>query len=426
LRLSQQTLRSAQDNLEIMVRERTAELTRVNEDLESEIAERMRSEAEKTRLQEQLLQTQKMEAIGILAGGIAHDFNNILSAIVGYASLLKKKMPADDPLLFNTTQILAASERAAGLVKGLLAFSRKQVVVLRPLDLNDIVRGFQNILGRIIGEDIEVRLQCSPARLLIKADRGQIEQVLMNLATNARDAMPQGGALHIATEQITLEADRGDVKQGSYALLSVSDNGTGIDPVSRAHVFEPFYTTKEVGKGTGLGLSIAYGIVRTHGGSIDVSSEPDRGTAVKIYLPLTEMQEGRTPHAHQAPPPSGTETLLLAEDEDLVREATRAILTDHGYTVIEAVDGYDAVRKFREAADRVQLVLCDIVMPRMNGLEACREIKKLRPDVKTIFMSGYTGDIIAQQGITEDGASFLAKPLTPHELLTRIRTVLDQ
>ena len=425
LHQSRAKLQKAREGLEDTVAARTAELKKVNEELENEIAERIRTEEEKTKLQEQLLQTQKMEAIGILAGGVAHDFNNILSAIVGYASILQRKMPQSDPLQQNTTQILAAADRAASLTKSLLAFSRKQVIELRPVDLNDILSGFQKILSRIIGEDITFSLQCHPGDLTILADKGQIEQVMMNLATNARDAMPNGGTLSIATDTAVIGEGRADIAPGSYAVLSLSDSGMGIEKVAQQHIFEPFYTTKEVGKGTGLGLAIVYGIVKKHNGSIQLYSEPRQGTTIRIYLPLTAQQSPDIPLDERDPHPIGTETILLVEDEAIVRQVTKATLEDHGYSVIEAVDGQEAVQLFQENRDRIRLVLFDVIMPRMNGRECYEKIRSLCPQVKTVFMSGYTADIIAQQGIAENGVPFISKPLNPAELLQTVRAVLD-
>lgn len=425
LNQTQTSLRRAREELEEKVIERTSQLSKVNEELEQEIADRIRAEAEKTKLQEQLLQTQKMEAVGILAGGVAHDFNNLLSAIVGYATLIQRRIPESDPLRHHVDQILAASDRAAGLTGSLLAFSRKQVFELKRVNLNSIVCGFERILSRIIGEDIDFTLTCAPGDLIIEADRGQIEQVLMNLATNARDAMPQGGALRITTERVDIDSDEGEIKAGHHAAISFSDTGVGMPKEMQKHVFEPFYTTKEVGKGTGLGLAIVYGIVTKHSGAIHLYSEPGRGTTFRIFLPLVAEQ------AHDADLPAGaaslegTETLLLVEDEELVRTATRSLLEEHGYAVIEAFDGEDAVRLFRMNRDRVDLVLCDLVMPRMNGREACDAIQKLRPSVKAVFMSGYTADIIARQGVMEEGIQFVSKPLNPTALLRKLREVLD-
>jgi two-component system sensor histidine kinase TtrS len=425
LHLSQLRLQKASEGLEETVAQRTAELRKVNEELESEIAERIRTVEEKTKLQEQLLQTQKMEAVGILAGGVAHDFNNILSAIVGYASLLRNKLRPDDPLLYNASQILAAADRASGLTKGLLAFSRKQVIELKPVDLNDIVRGFQRMLSRIIGEDITLIITCHSAELTVEADSGQIEQVMMNLATNSRDAMPRGGSLSIATGMTEIGSEGGEVAPGRSDVLSVSDSGVGIDKEKQKHIFEPFFTTKEVGKGTGLGLAIAYGIVKKHNGTIHLYSEPGKGTTFKIFLPMIETPAAEALAAKHAPSLSGHETVLLAEDEPMGRQVTRAILEEHGYRVIEAVDGADLVRVFGDHRDEVQLVLCDLIMPKMNGREACALINTMRPGIRTIYMSGYTADIIAQQGIVEQGIQLLSKPINPTDLLTRIREVLS-
>ncbi|MDH4164556.1 MAG: PhnD/SsuA/transferrin family substrate-binding protein, partial [Nitrospirota bacterium] len=370
LQASRLKLQKARDGLEETVAARTAELRKANEELEGEIAERIRAEEEKERLRQQLLQTQKMEAIGILAGGVAHDFNNILSAIVGYASLLSTKMQPNDPLRHNTMQILAAAERAGSLTRSLLAFSRKQVIEPKPDDLNGIIRGFQRILSRIIGEDVAVSLACHRDPLIVEADKGQIELLLMNLATNARDAMPKGGALRIATAFEAVNTERGEIPPGSYAVLSVADSGVGIEKERQEHIFEPFYTTKEVGKGSGLGLAIAYGIVKKHNGFIHLYSEPGLGTTFRIYLPLTAASPRRAAEADAGIPARGSETILLVEDEEIVRTVTRTMLEDHGYSVIEAVDGENAVQVFRENQDRIQLVLCDLVMPRMNGKEA--------------------------------------------------------
>jgi signal transduction histidine kinase len=425
LQQSRLNLQLAHEGLETTVAARTAELRKVNEELEAEIAERIRGEEEKEKLQAQLLQTQKMEAVGILAGGVAHDFNNILSAIVGYGSILQRKLDPSDPLLPHVSQILAAADRAAGLTRGLLAFSRKQVVELRPVDLNEIVRGFQKILSRIIGEDVTLTLRCHSDMLPVQADRGQIEQVLMNLATNARDAMQRGGRLQIETMRTVIAPGHPEIAPGSYAVLSVSDSGAGIPKELQQHIFEPFYTTKEVGKGTGLGLAVVYGIVKKHRGSIHLYSEQGTGTTFKIHFPLLEEHPATVPRAEPVPALAGTETILLIEDEEIVRQVTRVMLEDQGYTVIEAVDGQDAIRVFEENAERIRLVLCDLVMPRMNGREACERILAIRPGVRAIFMSGYTADIIAQQGIADEGIHFISKPLNPTDLFRKIREVLD-
>jgi two-component system, cell cycle sensor histidine kinase and response regulator CckA len=380
---------------------------------------------EHRKLEDQLRQAQKMEAIGALAGGVAHDFNNILSAIVGYAALVQIKMKTDDPLRPHIEQILASSERATGLTKSLLAFSRKQVIELKPVNINDVVFGFHKLLTRLIGEDIEFRVIPAREDMIVEADQGQLEQVLMNLATNARDAMPTGGILEIKTDKITIDSDLGDIKKGDYAVLSVSDTGSGIDKSARDHIYEPFFTTKDVGKGTGLGLAIVYGIIHKHNGTIHFYSEPGQGTTFKIYLPLIPSAVKQMPHTNFVMPPSGTETILLVEDDKSVRAVTKAMLEEFGYTVVEAVDGEDAIKLFQENKGKIQLVLCDLIMPKINGKETFEQIKKIRPDIKGIFISGYTSDIIAQKGVMEDGVNFISKPLSTSDLFNKIREVLE-
>jgi len=389
-----------------------------------DITERKKAEAAHRIIEEQLRQSQKMEAVGRLAGGIAHDFNNILSAIMGYASIAQLKVRADDPVKSHLREILAASERAAGLTEGLLMFSRKQVTELKPVHLNGTVGGFQNILSRLIGEDIALHVQFSPHDLVVNADRGQLEQVLMNLVTNARDAMPRGGAITISTGLDELAVVHGENRTGACAVLSVSDTGVGIDPETQEHIFEPFFTTKAVGDGTGLGLAIVYGIIEKHGGTIQLSSEPGTGTTFRICLPLLNAEIRTAASVEPARPPSGTETILLVEDDPSVRAATRAILTEYGYVVVEAVDGEDAVRVFRENRHRIQLVLSDLIMKQMNGREAFEEMKKLNANIRSIFISGYTSDIILKKGILEEGINFVQKPLRSAELLNKIREVL--
>jgi len=383
---------------------------------------------EKRKLESQLHQAQKMEAIGTLAGGVAHDFNNILSAIVGYSSLLQMKMGPGDPLHGYVKQVLDAAEKAGALTKSLLAFSRKQVVKMSPVDVNEVVNDFQKILARLIGEDIAIKVLCSPVPLVVDADKGQLEQVLMNLATNARDAMPQGGALQFATDSIditgeNMAAHNIDVP-GTYARITVSDTGKGMDPSLLEHIFEPFFTTKDLHQGTGLGLSIVYGIIMKHGGHIKVFSEPGQGTTFKIYLPLSQAEKQEGTREESAPRPSGHETILLVEDEAQVRTVTRALLQEYGYTVLEAADGEDAVRVFQEHKDRIQLVISDLIMPKKNGREAYEEMNRIRPGVKAIFTSGYTADIITQKGLLEAGVDFISKPMNLAELLKKIRDVL--
>lgn len=375
--------------------------------------------------EEQLRQAQKMEGIGQLAGGIAHDFNNILTAIIGYASLLEYKLKNDDQLKPYVSHILESTERASGLTKSLLAFSRKQPVEVKPVNLNELVCGFRGILSRLIGEDIEIVVHCSPEDLIVEADKGQLEQVLMNLATNARDAMPQGGRFVIATETLNLKTVMGDLPQGSYAVIIVSDTGSGMDRSTVDHIFEPFFTTKEVGKGTGLGLAIAYGIISKHRGTIHVYSEPGQGTTFRIYLPLAPSTLIATPKTTESPLPRGTETILLVEDNNDTRRVTKMILEEFGYNVLEAVDGEAAVTVFRSNQENINLVLSDLVMPKKNGRDACAEMQNIMPDLKIILMSGYTADIISQKGVLEKGLNFMSKPLNPSELLQKIRNVLS-
>ncbi len=384
---------------------------------------------ERKHLEIQLRQAQKMEAVGQLAGGIAHDFNNILSAIIGYGSLLQLKIDKDDPLRTYVDQILASSERAAHLTHSILAFSRKQIINLKPVDLNEIIRRVEKLLARLIGEDIELKTILCGAELSLMADSGQIEQVLINLCTNARDAMPDGGFLMIET--CVAECDEQFVKAhpygkpGTYAMVSIADTGIGMDAGTKEKIFEPFFTTKEVGKGTGLGLSIAYGIIKQHGGYINVYSEPGKGTSFKIYLPIIKSGAKAKESAAPLPASRGAETVLIAEDDAAVRKLAREVFEHFGYTVIEARDGEDAVKMFLGHRDDVQLLVLDVLMPKKNGKEAYEEIKKARPDIKVIFTSGYSADVLHKKGIVEEGINFISKPISPNEFIAMVRKVLD-
>jgi PAS domain S-box-containing protein len=386
---------------------------------------------ERKLLEDQLRQAQKMEAIGTLAGGIAHDFNNVLTAIIGYGNLLRDKIEEDIHSIKYMDIILASADRAAILVRSLLAFSRKQNLSIEPTDLNQIILQLNTLLLRIIEENIELKIITSPEVLTIMADAGQMEQVLMNLATNARDAMPNGGILSIETKYAELGGEylkmHSYVKPGGYALLSVSDTGTGMDENTKQRIFEPFFTTKEVGKGTGLGLAMIYGIIKQHDGYIDVYSEPGEGTTFKIYIPIINAEVNESgPVAVDHPLEGGTETILIAEDDKVVRNFTKDILEVHGYKIIEAVDGEDAVNKFTENKDAIQMLILDVIMPKKDGREVFDEIKKIRPDIKAIFMSGYTADVIHRRGIIEEGLNFVSKPISPAELLRKIKGALDQ
>lgn len=385
---------------------------------------------DRRRIEAQLIQSQKMEAIGTLAGGVAHDFNNILTAIIGYGSILQRKMSDADPLKASVVNILESAQRAARLTRSLLTFGRKQSLVPVPVDLNSIVRRVEKLLLPLIGEDIELAAELSDADLIVQADAGQLEQVLMNLAANARDAMPQGGNFSIRTERTAFDAEQARIHgvpaAGSFAVLSVSDTGSGMDQATRLKIFEPFFTTKEVGRGTGLGLAMAYGIIRQHNGTISVYSEPGKGATFKIYLPLLQRssQEEQPPRS-EASGARGTETILVAEDDKMVLTLMRSVLEEHGYRVLEAQDGEQAVRVFSENRDRIQLVILDTIMPKMNGKQALSAIKALHPDVKALFMSGYTADVISRQGLVDQGFDLMQKPIAPVELLARVRKALD-
>ena len=385
---------------------------------------------ERKELEAQLHHAQKMEGIGILAGGVAHDFNNILQAITGYG-YLAQMMLKDNPTTQAYIQgMLDAANHAAELTRGLLAFSRKQVITPMLVDLNAIVMNIEKMLRRIIGEDIELITALSAGELPVLVDAGQMEQVMMNLATNARDAMPDGGQLSIQTEAVYVDSHYAEVhffqNADTYAVLRVSDTGIGMDQATKDNIFEPFFTTKEVGKGTGLGLSMVYGIIKQHNGNIRVYSEAERGTTFKIYLPLAQRKREAISIATKTLPRGQGETIMIAEDEPQVRVTMRLILHENGYKIIEAENGEDAVRKFQENRGEVSLIILDTIMPLKNGREAYEEIKCIAPGVKTIFMSGYTADIISKKGILEEGFDLISKPINPDTLLRKIRDVLDR
>jgi PAS domain S-box-containing protein len=389
-----------------------------------------KAEEERKMLEAQLHQAQKMEAIGQLAGGIAHDFNNILTAIMGYSSIIQLRMEKESPLRHYVEQVLTSAKRAAELTNGLLAFSRRQVIHAKPTELCGVVRGLEKMLGRLVPEDIDFRTTVAEGDLVVMADKVQVEQVLMNLVTNAKDAMPQGGTLMIevspAVMGVSFVHAHGFGEPGDYACVTVSDTGYGMDEETRKRIFEPFFTTKEVGKGTGLGMAIIYGIIQQHDGYISVYSEKETGTMFKIYLPLITEGIKEVHDIREAePPPGGTETVLLAEDDAPVRELHRMILHEAGYRVIEAVDGRDALDKFTEHRTEIDILATDVVMPKMNGKSLYEEIRKIRPDMKVLFMSGYTKDIIMERGIMEDEFSFIYKPVTSGELLKKMREILD-
>jgi two-component system, cell cycle sensor histidine kinase and response regulator CckA len=382
-------------------------------------------------IEDQLRHAQKMEAVGQLAGGIAHDFNNILTAITGYASMMLMKTEQESPHRFTLEQIIAAARRGAGLTRGMLTYSRKQIIDLKPVDLNVIVKNVANLLQRVIGEEIDLKTALTKKDIIIRADSGQIEQVLMNLATNARDSISGQGLLLIETDTVGLTEKfitvHGYGNRGSYARLCFSDSGRGMDEKIRLRIFEPFFTTKEVGKGTGLGLAIVYGLVKQHNGYINVYSEPGKGTTFKIYLPLAGA-DGTVATASEERDdlPRGSEMVLLAEDDELSRRMIRQMLHEFGYRVIEAVDGEDAVRKFSQRREEIQIVIFDVVMPKLDGKTAYDAIIRENPQVKALFISGYTADMIHKRGILHPGVNFMSKPVSPEGLLKKIRDVLDE
>jgi len=386
---------------------------------------------ERKKLEEQLRQSQKIEAVGRLAGGIAHDFNNLLTAILGYSSLMLKRMGERDPLRRNLLEIRKAGDRAASLTHQLLAFSRKQVLLPEILDLNTVVSGLDGMLRRLIGEDIDLVTILHPGLGKVRADPGQMEQVIVNLAVNARDAMPLGGKLTIEAQNIILDDsfvhEHVGAQPGPYVILSVRDTGAGMDRETREHIFEPFFTTKGPGKGTGLGLATVYGIVKQSGGYIAVSSEPGRGTSFEVYLPrvpagdeasLRSPQDLRVKH--------GSETVLLVEDEDTVRGLARTILEDCGYRVLVATRGAEALRIAESHLGPIHLMLTDVVMPGMSGSELAERLCPSYPGMRLLYMSGYTDEAILPHGVLEPGGAFLQKPFTPEALAGKVREVLDR
>ena len=386
---------------------------------------------ERVALESQLRQSQKMEAIGTLAGGVAHDFNNILTAIIGFGHMAQMRVKDDGTTQRYIEEVLDAANRAGDLTKRLLVFSRKQVIEPVLVDLNKIVKNIEKMLGRIMREDIELHTVLSVGKLPVLVDVGQIEQVLMNLVANARDAMPDGGHLVIQTDSVKVDSFYAEAhifeNTGMYAVLTVSDTGVGMDQGTKENIFEPFFTTKEMGKGTGLGLSMVYGIIKQHNGNINVYSEVGKGTTFRIYLPLAQTERETISKPIQTTLPTGKgETIIIAEDDPQVRESMRLLLQKNGYKIIVAENGEDAVRKFKENIGAVSLILLDVIMPVKNGREAYEEIKCIEPVIKTIFMSGYTDDIISRKGMLEEGFDLISKPINPDTLVRKIREVLDR
>jgi PAS domain S-box-containing protein len=384
---------------------------------------------ERKQLEDQYRQAQKMEAIGRLAGGVAHDFNNLLTVINGYGELLMSKLPAGDPARQLIQEVITAGNRAAGLTRQLLAFSRKAIIEPKLLNLQIVVSDLEKMLRRILGEDVRLATRFDPVLGTVKADVGQIEQVLVNLAVNARDAMPQGGELTIEVRNADLDEsytrDHAEARSGPYVLLAVSDTGCGMDEATMSHIFEPFFTTKGE-LGTGLGLATVHGIIKQSGGHVAVYSEVGHGTTFKVYLPRIEQQAATAKsHAGLAVLPHGTETLLLVEDEDGVRALSQHVLKSCGYTVLVARDGIEALRVAREHPGRIDLLVSDVVLPRIGGRELSKQIKEIHPEAKVLYVSGYTDDVVVRHGILEARVAFLQKPFGPAGLASKVREVLD-
>jgi PAS domain S-box-containing protein len=390
----------------------------------------LRDMTERRGLENQFRQAQKMEAVGRLAGGVAHDFNNLLTVILSYTDMLIEGVSPKDPRVDDLGEIRKAAVAAGSLTRQLLAFSRQQVIEPRPVDLNQVVASTEKMLRRLIGEDIEVATTFSSTPLTVMIDPGQLEQVMMNLAVNSRDAMPNGGKLSLETASVTIDAayaqDHWPVTPGQFAMLAVSDIGVGMDDDTRSRIFEPFFTTKAVGQGTGLGLATVYGIVKQSNGFIWVYSEPGKGTSFKIYFPLLDQAPDEyTAGTASEAPPNGTETILLAEDEAAVRAAARQILERYGYNVLEAPNGTVALSMAHRRGIAIDLLLADVVMPEMSGRELAERFSKLKPRAKVLFMSGYTDDAIVRHGVLRPGTAYLQKPFSPDTLARKVREVLD-
>jgi PAS domain S-box-containing protein len=430
-RQAAEELRRLHDGLEQQVGRHTAELAEANRTLLDEIDRRKRSEELRRKLEEQLQHSQKMEALGRLAGGIAHDFNNLLTGMMAFSELLIEHLPADDPLREGAEEARRSCERSALLTRQLLAVSRRQVLDPVVLDLSDTIADMSRMLGRLIGEDIELVTRLDPSLRNIKADPGKVEQVVLNLAVNARDAMPAGGRLTIETANVDVDADyaaqHSGMEAGAYVMLAVSDTGVGMDAETLGHIFEPFFTTKERGKGTGLGLSTVYGIVKQSGASIWVYSEPGQGATFKIYFPavaeaLSSAERGGPEETGVA---GGSERVLVVEDDAAVRLTVCRILRGHGYEVRDAASGPEALATLGADSREIDLLLSDVVMPQMSGPDLAREVVAARPGVRVLYMSAHMDDALVHRGVLDAQSAFLEKPFTRAQLLGKVRKVLD-
>ncbi len=398
--------------------------------LARDISDRKRTEEERTQLQAQLLQAQKMESIGRLAGGVAHDFNNMLSVILGYTELIQNQLSPDDPMVSDVMQIERAGRRARDITQQLLAFSRKQIIEPTLLDLNELVAATQQGLARLIGEDIDLRFCPEPDLFKIKFDHSQLDQILINLAVNARDAMPQGGKLTIETANIRIDEsfsrEHLGFLPGDYVLLTVSDTGIGMDRMTLSHAFEPFFTTKAIGKGTGLGLATVYGIVTQGGGFIEAFSEPSKGSTFKIYFPRMTEDALPQPEAKVFPLEQGNGTVMVVEDDGMVRDMTVAMLQSVGYKVLPAETPNDALDFCQKSGTPIDLLITDVVMPELSGAELRDKILEVRPGIKVLFISGYAGDIIAHHGVLDEGVNFIRKPFSMNDLALAVRNVIQR
>jgi len=413
----------------LRVKESYDAIIRTNQLLREETAVRKRVEEKVRKQEEELRQSQKLEAIGQLAGGIAHEFNNLLQAIGGYTGFAMEGLAVEDRRYQDLLQVREATEKASALTRQLLSFSRRQKLDRRNIDLNQLIADLASMVRPFIGEYIELDVKEGTDIGLVHADPGELHQVLLNLCVNARDAMPSGGKLVLRTKNVTLGEAHGEfdpaMTPGRYVLVSVSDTGCGMSSEVRQRVFEPFYTTKEVGKGTGLGLARAYGVVQQHGGTVHVYSEPGNGTTFKMYLPISDAPADADNEEEKVPTASGTETILVAEDEEMVRNLAARILSDAGYSVVTASNGEEAVRLFDENRDGISLVLLDAVMPKLGGREAYHRIKEINPETKVVFCTGYDPETAQANAILEEELRLVEKPFDPAVLLRTIREVLD-
>ena len=430
LEIRNQQLKKLQKELEYRVTERTVELEQINEDLQQEIHERQCVEDEKRKMQEQLLHSQKMESVGRLAGGIAHDLNNLLMPILGYSQLALDKITPSCPLKKELNVILSAGEKGAALVRQLLAFSKKQKLEMKIINLNDVIKNMIRILDRMLGADLQIEICTEESLSNIKADVGQVEQVLLNLTVNARDAMPRGGRITIQTSNVVLDENfvkfHKGLTPGPYVLMTVTDTGQGMSPEIKGKIFDPFFTTKGKDKGTGLGLATVHGIIEQHKGHIDVSSEPGKGSTFYVYFKATDAEKSKKGHRENITIPTGTETILAVDDDTDVRNVLVDTLTSLGYDLLDAPDGEEALKLAQSTDKKIDLLITDIIMPGMNGKELKDNLVKIFPKIKVIFMTGYLDSIVSDYLGGESGNIFLQKPFSPSYLAGKIRMILDR